>query len=349
MLVTQLKDYINKENKIPFILQSLGCGNIKDNTDYISASFPDGDNKQGINISKNEYLSFCSWSRSVPYSEGKDLINLIEMIKDCDFISAFKWLHEILELKYSIQDLKSQPKNSDIKSKVLSVFTKHLTCNAPINVADINVMNESILDEYIPIPHINLLHEGITPSTCKKFDIEYSYKRSRIMIPIRYWLTGELIAFNARTTVDGYEALGVNKYSFTKGYNKSCNLYGLWENYDEIQRKGYVVVFESEKSVLKRDSQFDNTAVALGGKTISEEQKRILIGLNVNIILALDNDVSWEENCFLAHKFYGIRNVYIIKDNDNLLGKKDSPADACEKDYRELFSNKIKYMGECNE
>ena len=36
------------------------------------------------------------------------------------------------------------------------------------------------------------------------------------------------------------------------------NLYGLYENYDAIQKAGYVVVFEAEKSVLKRDTFSSN-------------------------------------------------------------------------------------------
>ena len=201
----------------------------------------------------------------------------------------------------------------------------------------------------MPIEYIGFLREGITPYACKKFNIEYSYRRKRIIIPQKLWSTGEIIGLNARTTIDGYEQFGINKYSFTKGYNKSINIYGLWENYKSIQRKGYCCVFESEKSVLKRYSQFDETAVALSGKFISEEQKRILIGLNVDIILCLDNDVSIEEIYTLCEKFYGIRNVYFVKDFKGILGKKDSPADVCDDLYEELLRNKIKYTEELHE
>ena len=163
------------------------------------------------------------------------------------------------------------------------------------------------------------------------------------------WSTGQIIGLNARTTIEGYEHLGINKYSFTKGYNKSINLYGLWENYNSIQKKGYCCVFESEKSVLKRYSQFDETAVALSGKFISDEQKRILIGLNVDIILCLDNDVELDEIYHLCEKFYGIRNVYFVKDFDGKLGKKDSPTDINEKIYQDLLQHKIKYTEELHE
>lgn len=347
MFVIELKEYIFNNNKIPFILEELGCHNIQyhnSSKNYWSASFPDGDNPNGINIDNNERLSYCSWSRDVNWSDGQDLISLVEYIKHDNFINSFKWLHEILGLEYKHNDYKRKSKPTiDLKAKALSIFTNHLSNNSSINVKNIEVLDEKILDEYVPIEHIDFLREGITPYACNKFDIEYSYKRQRIIIPQRLWNTGEIIGINARTTIKGYEELGINKYSFNKGFNKSINLYGLWENYNSILNEGYVVVYESEKSVLKRYSQFDETAVALGGKNVSEEQKRILVGLGVDIVIAMDNDVKINEVFHLCEKFYNVRNVYFIKDKDGILNKKDSPADAKDSDFRKLLKNKIKY------
>ena len=348
MFVTEIKEYIYKNDKIPFVLDNLGCKKIEyhSNIDYDSTCFEDGDNPMGINIRNNKYLNYCSWSRNVSWDEGQDLISLIEYSNQCDFLTALKWLHGILDIPYSKDDIKKKPKNVDLKSKALSVFTNFLSHNQSTNVTDIEVLDSSVLDEYAPIEYIGLLREGITPYACQKFNIEYSYRRKRIIKKKKLWSTGQIIGINARTTIDGYEQFGINKYSFTKGYNKSINLYGLWENYKSIQKKGYCCVFESEKSVLKRYSQFDETAVALSGKFISEEQKRILIGLNVDIIICMDNDVSIEEVYSLCEKFYRVRNVYFIKDTEGKLGKKDSPTDICNDVYEELFKNKIKYTDE---
>ena len=347
MFVTEIKEYIYKNEKIPFVLENLGCKKIKyhTNKEYYSACFKDGDNPNGINIRNNEYLNYCSWSRNVSYSDGQDLISLIEYSNQCDFLTAIKWLHNILDIPYTYKEVQHKKQDVNLKEKALSVFTNFLQSHT-FNVNDIEVLDESILDEYIPIEYIGLLHEGITPYACKAFNVQYSYRRQRIIIPQKLWNTGEIIGINARTTIKDYEQFGINKYSFSKGYNKSINLYGLWENYQSIQKKGYCCVFESEKSVLKRYSQFDETAVALSGKFISEEQKRILIGLNVDIILCLDNDVDIKEIYHLCEKFYMVRNVYFVKDFNGVLGKKDSPTDVCDKTYKELLKNKIKYTEE---
>lgn len=348
MLVLELKNYIYKQNKIEYVLNSLGCTHIKyhKEKEYYSCAHADGDNNNAVNIKNNQYLNYRSWTRNVSFEDNQDLIDLIQYTKNFDFISALKWLHEILELEYTIQAGYKLKPTENLKDKMLSVFTKHLSCSHPMNVADINVLDETILDEYIPIEHISLLHEGISPQTCKKYNIEYSYKRHRIMIPIRFWATGELLGFNARTTIEAYDELGISKYHFTKGYNKSINLYGLWENMEYIKKHKQIVVFESEKSVLKRDTQYDRTAVALGGKTLSDEQKRILLGLGCEIIIALDKDADINESRCMCEKLYQVKMgipISYIYDIDNLLGTKDSPADKGDNIYQTLFKNRIIY------
>jgi DNA primase len=212
-----------------------------------------------------------------------------------------------------------------------------------VNVEDIHILDDKLLDDYIPMLHIDWVREGVTEKTREKFNITYSYKHKRVVIPMRYWLTGELLGFNQRTTVENYEEFGIKKYFITPTYPKVLNLYGLYENYNSIQKAGYVVVYEAEKSVLKRDSLNDATGVALSGHSLSDEQVRILIGLNVEIVIAFDKDISVEEVRHACEKFKNIRKVSYIKDKWNILSAKDSPADACNKDYQFLFDNRIVY------
>ena len=50
MFVTEIKEYIYKNGKIPFVLENLGCKKIEyhNNKDYYSACFKDGDNPMGV-------------------------------------------------------------------------------------------------------------------------------------------------------------------------------------------------------------------------------------------------------------------------------------------------------------
>lgn len=349
MTINELKQFIFENNKIEYILDSLNCHNIKYNNknDYYSACFPDGDNPAGVNISNDEYLDYWSWSRGVSYEDRQDLISLVEYINKCGFIDAVKYLHNILGLEYT--PYKKQEKKKDKRFDPLAVFKRAKSCKKKFDVSEINVLDEDVLDEYVPLLHIDWFRDGIMQRTRDKFGLAYSYKRKRVIIPHRYWMTGELIGMNMRTTIENYDELGIRKYYLTEGMNKSINLYGLYENYNEIQKAGYVVVYESEKSVLKRDSLNDSTGVALSGHTLSDEQAAILIGLNVEIIIALDKDVPIEEVRHVCEKFRNIRNVSYIYDQWDLLEDKQSPADASNKVYNFLFKYRSKYDDEMHQ
>lgn len=343
MTISELKEYIYKQNKIEYILKELGCHGVKYNRqkEYWSAAQPDGDNPMGVVIRNNEYLNYRSFSRGIDYEEGKDLISLTETIKKLSFIDTIKYLHKILELPFEFKKNEAKPKK---KSDPLNIFTRQLRRNKIIvNVDDIHILDDKLLNDFVPMLHIDWLRQGITDRTRKKFGLAYSYKHKRVVIPMRYWLTGELLGFNQRTTVENYEEFGIKKYFLTPTYPKQLNLYGLYENYDAIQKAGYVVVAESEKSVLKRDSLGDSTVVALSGKTMSDEQVRILIGLNVEIVIALDKDVDINEIRHICNKFKNIRKVSYIQDFIGILNDKDAPMDARNKDYQFLFDNRIVY------
>ena len=343
MTISELKEYIYNENKIEYILEQLGCHEIKrnDQKGYVSATQPDGDNPMGVCIRNNEYLNYRSFSRGIDYEDGQDLISLVETIKKLSFVEAVKCIHKFLDLPFEFKRREEKPQK---KYDPLSVFKKVLRNNrSVVNVDDIKILEDKLIDDYIPMLHIDWVKEGITERTRQKFKLSYSYRHKRIVVPLRYWATGELLGFNQRTTVENYEEFNIKKYFITPTYPKALNLYGLYENYDSIQKAGYVVVAESEKSVLKRDSFGDGTVVALSGKSMSDEQVRILMGLNVEIVIALDNDVDINEVRHICEKFKNIRRVSYIHDFMGILGDKDAPMDASNKDYQFLFESRIAY------
>lgn len=335
-----LKQYIFDNKKVEFVLEEIGCHHIQyhPNKEYYSCANYNGDNPSAVNVSNNKYLNVRNYTRENEFEDNSDIISLVQYNKKLSFINAVKYLHKILGLNYRWQ----KPIKKEKEFDPLEIFKKVESCHK-VNVADIHVLDEDLLDDYIPMLYIGWLKEGIMPWSAKKFGLAYSYKRRRVIIPMRYWLTGQLLGINSRTTVDNYKELGIKKFFITPSYQKGLNIYGLYENYDCIQKAGYVTVFEAEKSVLKRDSRNDPTGVALSGHTITDEQVRILIGLNVDIVVSMDKDVSIEEVRHICEKFYGIRNVYYTWDKWNLLDEKDSIADKPNKVYDFLFKYKIKY------
>lgn len=351
MTALELKKFIYDNNKIEYILESLGCTKIVfhpntiENKSTFSACQPDGDNVGGVIIKVCSQLNYYSYSRRINIEDGKDIFNLIEDIKKVKFIDAVKYVHKLLGLEFKYSPKKKEPEKP--KFDPLAVFKKATSKRRVCNVEDIKFLDEDILDDFYPGIHIDLFREGIIKKTIDKFHLGYSYKWKRTIFPHYYWLTGQLMGYNARTSVDNYELFDIPKYFITPGMHKEINLYGLWENMKDIEEQHIIVIGESEKSVLKRDSRGDSTWVALSGKNISEEQVRIILGLNVNeIVIALDKDVIEEEIWSICEKFFRQRKTSYIWDKHDLLNAKDAPADAPNKIYNYLFKYRIEYTEE---
>lgn len=346
MLASELKEYIFNNNKIEYILEDLGCSHIEFHPDknYYTSTQPDGDNLMGVVICNNTYLNYFSYSRNIHLEELKDLYYLVREVKGFTFAEEMKYLHNLLGLNYTFSRNKNKEEVVE-KINPLALWDKlsQKAQKRTRNVLDFDVLNENALEDFIPIIHIDLFKEGIMPWTIKKFGLCYSYKYKRTIFPHRYWLTGELIGYNARTSIENHELFDIKKYFISPGMPKEINLYGLWENYDTIQKAGYVVVYEAEKSVLKRDSLMDSTGVAISGHSLSDEQIMILLGLNVDIIISMDTDVNIQEVRNMCEKFWRTRRTYYTWDKHNLLPAKSSIADAKNKVFEFMMKYKIKY------
>lgn len=343
MDTTSLKEYIFNNNKVEFVLDKIGCKSIKyhSSKNFYSATNYNGDNTGAVNVYNTKYLLIHNWTRESEFDDLSDIISLVQYNKKCSFVDAVKYIHNILGLELTPYKKEEKKEKLDPLAIFKNAISRH---RAIVDVAEIQAIKEEAINDYVPLLYIDWLREGVMPWAAKKFGLAYSYKYHRVVIPIRYWLNGTLVGFNQRTTVENYEELGIRKYFLTASYRKSLNLYGLWENREEIEDKKTVVICESEKSVLKRYSRNDGTCVALQGKKLSDEQRRIIIGLNVNeVIIALDNDVPIEEVRHICEQFYHIRNVSYVKDRWNLLGDKDAPADAENKVYNFLMKHRVRY------
>lgn len=345
MNATDLKKYIFENEKIPIILEDLGCSRIKyhPNKDYYSATQPDGDNPNGVYISNNEYMNYASYTRDVSLTDNHDLIYFVEQVKKTNFTESLKYLHSLLSLPWRKTYKPKKKKEENDPLKIFKQYTKERYDVSELSLQDIDDHWRQTTD-FVPMVHIDYYREGITKKTIRKFGLMYSYKHHRTIIPFKYWRTGKVIGYNARTSIKNYEELGIAKYWITPGMNKTINLYGLWENLEDIERIGRIVIYESEKSVHKRDSLGDPTGVAISGHYLSTEQVRIILSLNVSeVVIAMDKDVSILQVMSMADKIYKYKHVSFIYDKYKLLGDKDSPADACMVDYDKLFESRITY------
>lgn len=344
----ELKEYILKNNKVEEILEDLGCSKIKfheprgkDTCGYWSAARPGGDNKCGCIIKNCSYLNYYSYTQAIDIDEGKDIFAFIQDTKHITFTDTMKYVHKLLGLKYEFKLPKVDDKP---KFDPLAIFKKAATKKRYVDVRDVMYLDENVLDDFVPMLHIDMLRDGVMPWSAKKFGLCYSYKHKRQVFPHRFWRDGALLGYNARIMIPNADELGFSKWFLTPGLCKSQNLYGLWENRESIKEAGYVVIFESEKSTVKRDSRNDATGVSLSGKTISEEQVSIILSLDIQeVILCLDNDVPEEEIWSICDHFFRYKKTSYIKDSYDLLGSHDCAADAHDKIYKFLFKHRIEY------
>lgn len=339
MDANELKQYVIDNNCIEKILIALGCHDLNEHTTEWRAALPNGNNKTAVCV-KKETLSTAI--RSSELSEYGDIYTLIMSLKGYLFGKAVKYLHEVLGLKYSYHK-----DNLDKKKDPLDLF-RRVKRKRYILDKDVPIYNEDCIKEYVPLPYIEWIREGIMPCACERFNIGYSFDKKRIIIPERLWSGDgdEYIGICGRTTVKNYEMFDIPKYvKMSPTYPKGLNVYGLNENYKAILNKGYAVVTEAQKSVLKRFSRGDETVVSIGGCELTSEQVKILIGLNVEIVIALDEGIDINHIRRECEKFYPIRKVSYIFDKWGLIpkGSKNSPADMPNKVYNFLFKHRTVY------
>jgi DNA primase len=340
VLANELIEYIIKNNKITIILEALNCHSIKDFTKEYRAGLPNHHSKTAISVNK-ETTKIQIYQSDSNVVRG-NIITLCQNILNISFPEANKFLHKLLGLEYKFTTKKNKEKTEE---DPLEIFKKVKSSRQHCNVNDMELIDENLLKDYIPYNHIDWIREGIMCWTSDVFKIGYSNEKKRIIIPHRLWSGGEndFVGIIGRTTIKEWEMLDIPKYFPLKSYSKSLNLYGLQENYQHIQEANYVNVVESEKSVLKRHSKNDKTLCAVCGHEIYDEQVKILIGLDVDIIIQMDQGIPLNHIRYLCEKFYNIRNVYYVFDRWDLLNSKESPADKENKVYNFLWKYKVKY------
>ena len=303
------------------------------------AALPQGTNKTAVCVKKD---SLSVTIRNSDGSKHGDIFTLVMTLKNISFGKANKYIHNVLGLKYSYNKTDKEEKNDP-----LAIFKKIKRKRYVID-KDVPVYDDSCMSEYIDLPYIDWVREGVMPFACKRFNIGYSYDRKRIVIPERKWDgdDNEYIGISGRTTVPNYELLDIPKFfKLSNTYPKGINVYGLNENYQTIQEAGYAVVLEAQKSVLKRYSRKDGTAVAIGNCELTEEQVRILISLDVEIVIAFDEGIDINHIRQECDKFYPIRKVSYMYDKWGLIdkGSKDSPVDKENKIYNFMLKHRTIY------
>lgn len=133
-----------------------------------------------------------------------------------------------------------------------------------------------------------------------------------LIMPIRD-VYGNPIALVGRTILDesSRQNKKMSKYKYTMDFTKTNNVFGLYENKQNILDKDSVYVVEGQIDVIKAMERNFNNVVAIGGSSMSPYQFSLITRYTNNIFLLLDNDEAGEKGRKrILDKFSKYANIY---------------------------------------
>lgn len=331
----EIKDYVIDNDKIEYVLSELGCHNIRlHGGKYFSCGFPDGDNSKAITV-YTDTLRVNAYTRDIVDAYGSsDIISLVCFIKQIYFTKALKWICEILGLDYYKEEVEDLPESLKI-TKLLVEMADELTSSEEVEY--LKPVPETVLKTYYPYLSKLFKDDNVGYETQLEFEIMYDLASNRVVIPIRDEL-GTLVGVKGRTLDNNPD---IDKYIYLEPCAKTKILYGLYKTLSYIKEAGFVIVVESEKSVMKLWGAGIKNVVAIGGHDLSKTQieKITMLGI-MEVVLCYDQDVGRLENGKLdkkvykkeAQKFIEQLKVSAMVDLDGtILNTKESPADDMDK------------------
>lgn len=320
MDVQSLKEYILDNEKLPEILQEIGCHSIHDHGGYITCGNKTGDNKSAIVIYLNENLTVVNYTRTMTSSKRTtDIFDLICYNEDYSFPEALKFCCNLFGLDYY-----QEPEEVPESLQILKMLQQMATEEEDFDDTPLKPIPEKILSYYLPYGNKMFEDDGISLDVQKEWGIGYDPQTNRITIPIKSSI-GDLCAVKGRYygEPDEYNP----KYLYIEKNARNKLLYGLYENRKYITNSNTLFVFEAEKSVLQCASHGVRNCVALSGKSISKTQAEYIIRTGCTPIIALDKGVSEEEIFNIASSFPESISIYYIFDKDKIMDDKQSPSD----------------------
>jgi 5S rRNA maturation endonuclease (ribonuclease M5) len=174
-----------------------------------------------------------------------------------------------------------------------------------------------ILDSFTPTISDLFIKDNINMATQIVFDIRYDDVTNRILIPIYQFNT--LVGLIGRLNKENLDKNDIKYYPLLP-YPKSKVLFGYDINISDIKSKKYVILVESEKSVLKAYQLGIRNVLAIGGSSISKYHIELLKQNGItNVIILFDQDKNIKEIKKNIDKFENIE--YIIVNSSSLKDK----------------------------
>lgn len=312
------------------ILENLGAEKIKTHRNYTTATKGYAhDNQSGIVIYHDTFSALMPTTPEFNSYPIQDIISVVQYYQNISFPQAIAWICQTLGFDYYNETPKINP-----TLQWLEDITQGNQKNSSQNI----VLHPNVLNQFFPYLHYTWYTDGVSIQVAKDFNIGYDIVTNSITIPL-YDEIGNIIGIQCRSLNIDPDS----KYYFLYPCSKQSILYGFYQNYQAIKEKHEIILFEGAKSVLQARSLGINNTAALLGKKISQSQIDILNREGIDIILALDNDVTDKElqdTKIHINTPLEFNKIFVLRDDlDMYLSPKQSPADSPEMltSYKELI------------
>ena len=342
------------EEDIIKIMTILGADRYENRENYII--FPtichnpiENENSMKLYYYKNSFMFHC-------YTECDENFDIYDLIKKVKQINGQNYnFNDIINFLIKVTDRRIIYEEENYEEKYKSVLNNYKQKNK----IEISCYDKTVLQSFKFYPTYEWLSEDISIKAHKKFNILYSSIQNKIIIP-HYDYKGNLIGIRGRA-LEEEDINTYGKYAPVRVENiiykhpLSLNLYGIYENQENIRQLKTATIFEGEKSCLKYDDLYEyNISLASCGSNLNINQVQLLVkefGVN-NIILAYDkefenfnskkSDIYFNKLKGICEKYKNYCNFYFLFDFDNLLEEKDSPIDKGKEVFEKLLQNKVR-------
>jgi DNA primase len=340
--LSQIKEEIYNCGYIIRLLEAMGCEEVEKRGNRYEAARPGGNNNRSVQVYDDESLSSRVRTKaSIPVKDIYDLVSYIKFgIESEDGMrrnipKSKEYIVSTLGLKgFNVN--KTDPKD-DPNAWLKEIRDKRKKRFSFSDYEPNLVLDEDVLNEFIPLPHELWIQEGLTYSLQQEFEVGYDVATERITLPIR-GKSGSLIGVKGRTTKKEDEDRF--KYLPIYAFKKSQELFNLHRALPYIIEKKEIICFEAEKSCIFAHGMDYKHCVSQMGSEITKYQAEMIKAIvpDIKVILAYDKGISAAEVQQMAKIFGGYENLYAIFDTKDLLTNKQSPVDSTKEIWERLYN-----------
>jgi hypothetical protein len=292
-------DTIAKKIDPHALCEKLGITIFKDNGCQIRACCPihHGDNPTSFSIDYDvNKRKPMMWYCRTRCDRNGDVFELIKSLFDFTFPESVEWLAEFVGLEKSdvcCVELSKRGIHEKDVSDFLSVSyygghsLKYRNGYVSPDLNDefvakcINRRNGYFNKRGFDDELLNFFEVGLCPAC------ETEWYNDRITIPFRD-IDGLLMGISGRLTYNSKK----NKYQILSGSNKRECLYGLQYSYDYIKEADEIILLEGFVDFWQCWRNGLKNVVAVMGKETTHEQRKTILGLAFNVVVAFDSDIE---------------------------------------------------------